>query len=153
MDKITSIFDKLDLKALVPEMDKLLSDIQSVASILVIVGPVVMLLLGLWYFFLPPKEANHHVGFRTYFGMGSVEAWKLTQKIAGISIGSVGLVLTVIMGIISLGYKGKDVMLVMESATRCLIWQAVLAVVVYLGVSVAAAVLFDKKGDRRQFKK
>lgn len=153
MEKITEIFDKIDLTKAVPEMDSLLALAQKVASLSILIGPVVMLLLGLMYLFLPPKEANHSVGFRTYFGMGSVEAWHFTQKIAGIAWGGVGLVLTVVMVIIYLGYKSKDVMQIAESAVTCLIWQVILAAVIYIGICVVAAIFFDRKGNRRSAKK
>ena len=152
MDKITAIFESLDFAKLLPQMDRLLGVILTVARVAVLIGPIVMVVLGLWYFFLPPKEANHRAGFRTYFGMGSVEAWLFTQKLAGIAIGGAGLVLGVVMVIISVGFGGKDLMVVAESAIRCLIWQAVIALVVYLGISVTAAILFDAKGNRRKEK-
>jgi uncharacterized membrane protein len=152
MDKITAIFEGLDFAKLLPQMDRLLGVILTVARVAVLIGPIVMVVLGLWYFFLPPKEANHRAGFRTYFGMGSVEAWLFTQKLAGIAIGGAGLVLGVVMVIISVGFGGKDLMVVAESAIRCLIWQAVIALVVYLGISVTAAILFDAKGNRRKEK-
>ena len=152
MDKITAIFEGLDFAKLLPQMDRLLGVILTVARVAVLIAPIVMVVLGLWYFFLPPKEANHRAGFRTYFGMGSVEAWLFTQKLAGITIGGAGLVLGVIMVIISAGFGGKDLMVVAESAIRCLIWQAVIALVVYLGISVTAAILFDAKGNRRKTK-
>lgn len=152
MDKLTALFDKLDLSKLVPEMDKLLSLLQTVASVAILIGPVVMVALGLWYLLLPPKEANHRAGFRTYFGMGSVDAWRFTQRLAGIAIGSAGLVLGIIMGIICMGYGGKDIMDVTASAIKCLIWQAVIALVIYLGISITAMIMFDAKGNPR-FKK
>lgn len=152
MEKITAIFEKLDLTKLVPELDGLLSKLQTLASLVILIGPVVMLALGLWYFFLPPKEANHKAGFRTYFGMGSVEAWKFTQKLAGLVLGGLGLVLTIVMGIICAGYGAKDVMSVVQSAFVCLIWQAALALIGCLGVSIVAAIVFDSKGNRRNQK-
>ena len=152
MEKITAIFEGLDFAKLLPQMDRLLGVILTVARVAVLIAPIVMVVLGLWYFFLPPKEANHRAGFRTYFGMGSVEAWQFTQKLAGIAVGGAGLVLGVVMIFISVGFGGKDLMVVAESAIRCLIWQAVIALVVYLGISVTAAILFDAKGDRRKEK-
>ena len=153
MDKITAILEGLDLTKLVPQMDRLMGILLTAARVAVLAGPIVMVVLGVWYLFLPPKEANHRAGFRTYFGMGSVEAWLFTQKLAGIAIGGAGLVLGVIMAIVSAGYGDKDMMAVAESAIRCLIWQAAVALVVYLGVSITAAILFDAKGNRRRTKK
>lgn len=148
MDKITALFE-VDLTKLVPEMGTLLERLQRFAGIAILVGPLVMLVLGLWYLLLPPKEANHKAGFRTYFGMGSVEAWRFTQKIAGLSWSAMGLVLTVVMAVIRGGYKAKTAMEVATSAARCLVWQVVLILVVYVAICVVAAIFFDKNGNRR----
>ena len=91
-------------------------------------------------------------GFRTYFGMGSVDAWLLTQKIAGIAIGAAGLALGIVMLIICKGYGSKDIMEVVLSAIECLLWEAGVALAVYFGISVAAMILFDAKGERRRKK-
>lgn len=152
MDKLTAIFDGLDLSKLVPQMEGLLNTIQLLASIAILIGPVVMVVMGVRYLFLPPKEANHRAGFRTYFGMGSVEAWLLTQKIAGIAIGAAGLALGIVMLIICKGYGSKDIMEVVLSAIECLLWEAGIALAVYFGISVTAAILFDAKGERRRKK-
>lgn len=152
MDKITALFE-VDLTKLVPEMGTLLERLQQFAGIAILIGPLVMLVLGLWYLLLPPKEANHKAGFRTYFGMGSVEAWRFTQKIAGLSWSAIGLVLTVIMAVVRAGYKAKTAMEVATSAAWCLVWQVILILVVYVAICVAATIFFDKDGNRRLEKK
>jgi len=149
MEKITAFFDGMDFTKLVPEMDSLLDILLKVCKLSIIVGPIVMLAFGLMYFFIPPKEANHSVGFRTYFGMGSVEAWRFTQKLAGIAWGALGLILTVVMFIIRAGYAEKDIMAVAQSAATCLLWQAALAFFCYVGICGAVTILFDHKGNRR----
>ena len=151
MEKLNSLFD-LELSKLVPDMDQLLNTVRIAVTIAILIGPVVLMVMGLRYLFLPPAEANRRAGFRTYFGMGSVEAWQLTQKIAGIAISVSGLVLGIIMLIISRSYSGMDLMAMCLSAIECLLWQAGVALIVYFGISVTAAVLFDAKGNRRQRK-
>ena len=149
MEKITVFFEKLDLAKLVPQMDTLLEKLQLVARIAVMVGPLVMLVLGLWYLLLPPKEANYSAGFRTWFGMGSVEAWRTTQKIAGFAWTGCGLILSVVMWFVYRGFAAEDLMQVASKAFTCVMWQAVVAAVSYVLICVATIVLFDRKGDRR----
>lgn len=151
MDKITAMFEKIDLAKLVPQMDTLLEKLQLITTIALLAGPLVMLAFGVWFFLLPPKEANHSAGFRTWFGMGSVSAWRMTQRIAGIVWGSCGLVLTVVMWLISRGFDGMDAMQMAEKAVTCLLWQIGVAVVTYVGISLTAMILFDKNGRRRWF--
>ena len=52
MDKLTAIFDGLDFSKLVPRMDGLLNTIQLLVSIAILVGPVVMVVMGVRYLFL-----------------------------------------------------------------------------------------------------
>ena len=130
-------------------MDTLLEKLQTIAGLALMIGPLVMLAFGLWFFFLPPKEANHKAGFRTWFGMGSVEAWLFTQRLAGIVWGAMGLVLTVIMGIVCLTFNAQDVMEVATKAFVCLMWQAALAVISYFVISIIVMMRYDSKGYRR----
>ena len=60
--------------------------------------------------FFTPREANHYIGYRCYFGMGSVQAWRFTQRFAGLVFGILGLVLTVVMLFITNGFESANVM-------------------------------------------
>lgn len=150
MESITEIMDSLDPSKLVPELSSLGSHLHTLAVLAVLAGPLILLVLGLLYLFLPTKEANRKFGFRTYFGMGSVEAWQFAQKIAGYVFGGLGLVLTIIMGIICLQFGSGDSLSMMSTAFNCLIWQFVLVLLAYIGVSVACSVFFDKDGNRKR---
>lgn len=154
MDIISSILDGLDNAGkLVPELEKLLGSAQLWLTILLLLGPAVMLILGIIYLFLPPKEANHHIGYRTYFGMGSVEAWLHTQKIAGIIYGGLGIILGIIMGIICMNLRHKDLMQAVTTAITWLCVQVGIVVVIYVGLFLYTAIVFDRHGNRRKDKK
>lgn len=150
MNSITAFFDKIDFTKLVPELDTLLGRLQAIAGWALMIGPIVMLAFGLWYYFLPPKEANHKIGFRTWFGMGSIEAWQFTQRLAGIVWGGLGIVLLVMAIIVSLTFGGKDAMQIATSAFICLLWQAGLAVIGGFAVSFIVFLRFDTLGYRRK---
>lgn len=154
MDFISSLLDGLDnIGNLVPALEKLLSSAQLWLTIVLLIGPVAMLILGVIYLFLPPKEANHHIGYRTYFGMGSVEAWLHTQKLAGIIYGGLGIILGIIMIIVSVSLKKKDMMQAFTSAITWLLVQVGIVLLVYLGMFVYTAIVFDRHGNRRREKK
>ena len=148
MDLITGLFD-MDFAALVPEMDKLLGTVRLLLSFLMLAGPLAMLILGVLYLFLAPPEANYKFGFRTYFGMGSVEAWKFSQKIAGLAYAGLGLILLIVMLIITIGFGGKDSYQIASTALVSLLWQAGLVLLARLVVGVLCAVFFTAKGERR----
>lgn len=149
MDKITALFEKLDLTKLVPQMDTLMEKLQLVTTVALLIGPLVMLFFGLWYLLIPPKEANHYAGFRTWFGMGSVRAWRATQKIAGVVWSACGLILSVVMWLISRGFHKLDAMQMASRAFTCLLWQIGVALVTYIGISIVVMFLFDGRGRRR----
>lgn len=150
MDRIKSLLEGFSLDNIIPPLDTLLGKVETLVRIAIILGPIIMLVLGLLYWFRGPKEANRHFGFRTYFGMGSVEAWRFTQKLAGLLWTGLGGLLFIIMGIISLTLRGKDAFAMMNTAKNCLIWQLVLIGLCCLGISIAAAVFFDKDGNPRK---
>ena len=149
MDAIIALFENFDLTAFVPELDTLLGKLELATRIAVMIGPLILLGLGLWYFLFPPKEANHRAGFRTLFGMGSVEAWQFTQRLAGICFSILGFLLTVIMALICNGYRGMDMMDMMRSAVACVLWQVGLVVAMTVTLHIVVLVRYDWKGNRR----
>ena len=92
MGVITKIFD-MDLSKLVPAMPVFLGFVRTLLVLAVLAGPVLLTVLGAMYLFKPAPEANFKYGFRTYFGMGSIEAWQFSQKIAGLIFGALGVLL------------------------------------------------------------
>ena len=153
IESIKEIMDAFDPAALLPDLSGLFGSLETVCRIAVLIGPVLLLVLGLAYLFLSPKEANYYFGYRTYFGMGSVHAWRFTQRLAGVALGSLGLILTIVMFVISNGFAGMDVMDMVWKAVSCLTWEAVLALLVNLGIGLAAFFRFDRNGEYRKAKK
>ncbi len=149
MEFITKIFD-LNLESLVPEMDVFLKDIRFLVTLAVLVGPVVLLVLGAMYLLKPAPEANYKYGFRTYYGMGGVEAWRFSQRIAGIAFAGLGAVLLIVMIVVAVGFKSKDLFQMTTAAMVCLLWQTGLALAARITVAVLSAHFFDRNGRRRK---
>ena len=147
---IKEMMDAFDPAALLPDLAGIGDWIATLARWAVLIGPLVLLALGLAYLFLAPREANYRFGYRCYHGMGSVEAWRFTQRLAGMVLGGVGLVLTVVMLVITGGYGGKEVQSIMDSALTCLIWEIVLAVVSCLTINVIVMINFNSRGSLRR---
>ena len=152
IESIKEIMDAFDPAALLPELESILSLVTAVCRIAVLVGPIILLVLGLAYLFLAPREANYYFGYRCYFGMGSVEAWRFTQRLAGLVLGILGLILTGVMLVLSLGFPGMDAMAMVWKAFWCLVWQAVLTLLANAGIWLAAFARFDAKGNYRKKK-
>ena len=150
MNKITQLMDSLDLSKLVPELDKLMGKAGSIAGWSVMIGPLILVALGLIYLFKAPKEANHSFGFRTYFGMGSIKAWQYTQRLAGLIFSGLGAVLLIVMGIVCLTFGGKDTLQILDKAMACLIWEVILVGVACAGIVLHITLRYDKEGNKRK---
>ena len=153
MDKLTELLEGFEIAKFLPKLDTLWGTVETLIRIFVMAGPLILLGLGLWYFFSPPKEANHRAGFRTLWGMGSVEAWLFSQKVAGIAFTVTGFVLTVVMALICNGYRDMEPVDAIQSAGVCLLWQAGIVLVVCLSCHLVPLILFDWKGVRRSEKR
>jgi len=108
--------------------------------------------LGLWYLILPPKEANHFAGYRFYWGMGSVDAWRFTQRLAGIVWGLLGLGLTIWAVLVTNKYPDMNAMAMAYNAISMILVQIGLAFGSCIIMNIVLFVMFDMKG-RRRFRK
>ena len=150
IESIKELMDAFDPASLLPELGDIFSIITTICQIAVMVGPILLLVLGLAYLFFSPKEANYYFGYRCYFGMGSVEAWRFTQRLAGIVLGLSGLILSGIMLLLSAGVPDMTPVEMVWRAFWCLIWQAVIALLANGGIWLAAFARFDARGNFRK---
>lgn len=153
IDSIKELMDGFDPASLLPELSSVFDFAATVCRIAVLVGPIILLILGLAYLFFAPREANYYFGYRCYYGMGSVEAWRFTQRLAGAVLGGLGLVLTGVMLVMSGSFAGMEAMDMVWKAFWCLIWQAVLVLIANAAIWAAAFFRFDAKGNYRSKKK
>lgn len=152
LDEIKSAMEQFDPAALLPDISTIVGKLELVMRLAVLIGPILLLVLGLIYFFAPPKEANHYFGYRCYFAMGSVNAWRFAQRLAGIIWAVLGLLLTIVMLIVCATFRGKEVMDLMSSAAACILWEAGLVVLSSLAINIVVAIRFDKDGEPRTHK-
>ena len=125
LESIKEMMDAFDPAALLPELDSVFSLVATVCKVAILAGPIVLLVLGLAYLFLSPKEANYYFGYRCYYGMGSVQAWRFTQRLAGIVLGGLGLVLTGVALVASVGFGSMD--------AEALVWREPLRLTTMMG--------------------
>ena len=150
IDSIKEIMDGIDPGAFLPDLPTLFGGIQQLCRIAVLVGPIVLLVVGLTYLFLAPKEANHYFGYQCYYGMGSVQAWRFTQRLSGIVMGLLGLGLTAAMYVVSGDFQKMETMDMVMKTLRCLGLQALLAILAVVAINLTAFFLFDRRGEVRR---
>ena len=136
----------------VPDAGTLVDKILPIARILVVAGPVIMLILGLLYLFAAPREANHHFGYRCYFGMGSEQAWRFTQRIAGVIWTALGAVMTLAMLIVTARFPGQDVLEMLTTAATCVVVEALVLLAATIAIRITVAACYDRHGERRRRK-
>ena len=150
MDDILSLLQDFNVANFLPAPEKFLKDLEGWIRLAVLIGPLVMLGLGLWYTHKPPKEANYSAGFRTYYGMGSIAAWRFTQKLAGAVYTLLGGGLSVIMFVISLFFNGKSALTMVNVAVWCMAIEFILIFLAWLVINIIVYREFDKDGKRRK---
>lgn len=151
MDILAGLVDGLDPASLLPDLEMLFSKLAGIARIAVLVGPAALLILGLIYLFLPPKEANHYLGFRCWWGMSSVEVWRFTQKLAGAVWTVMGLVFSIIALVSGSGYAKMPQDQMLFAALETIILQIIGVVASVILINLLLIVMFNHKGERRIF--
>ena len=151
-EDLTSLLEGADLSKLLPELDGIVDKMVPIMKVALMAGPVIFLILGLLYLFATPKEANYKFGYRCYFGMGSVNAWRYTQRLAGIVFTGVGLILTLVMFFVTGAFADMDVMDMLWKALKCGIWEAAIIGISCLLVNLVVMFYFDAKGNIRRRK-
>ena len=150
IDSIKGLLDGFDPATLLPDLSKVFDSLAPLCRIAVMIGPLVLLALGLSYLFLTPKEANYYVGYRCYFGMGSEYAWRFTQRLAGFLFTGAGLVLTVVMFAISIRFASMQLPDMVWKAASCLVVELIASILLILIVNISAMYHFDRKGKHRR---
>ena len=153
VESIKAMLDGFDPASLLPDLSKVFDSLVPICRIAVLIGPVVVLLLGLSYLILTPKEANYYLGYRCYFGMGSEYAWRFTQRLAGWLFTATGLVLTTVAFAISVSFPYMQLTDMVWRAASCLVVELIAAILLILIVNLSAAYHFDRKGRHRRKKR
>ena len=151
-EAVKALMDNFDPAALLPDLGSIFGWVELSCRVAVVIGPVLLTVLGIAYLLLSPKEANYYFGYRTYFGMGSVQAWRFTQRLAGIVLGLLGLILTGVMLVISGGFGALAAEEMVWKALACVGIEAVLVLIANLAINLAAMARFDRKGEYRKKK-
>ena len=149
MDAIKSLLEGFDRMTLVPDMTAILENLDAALRVVVLAGPLCLLGLGLLYLLAAPREANHIFGYRHFWGMSSVEAWRFTQQTAGLVWGGLGLILTVIMAFFCNRFRDMSWAAMMGSALGCVLIELALVVGSTFLINALVVFRFDHKGTRR----
>ena len=149
MDKLAEDVAEFDVLKFLPKLDTVLGWVDLIARVAILAAPVAILILGLMYYLKPPEEANHQFGYRFYWGMGSVQAWRFTQRIAGTVWSVLGGVLTAVMLTITFIFGALNTMDIANTAITCVAWELILIGLSCVFINTVVYKRYDRKGDVR----
>lgn len=149
MDKIMEILGGFDIAKILPEVNATVGFIVLLSRLVTFFIPLLVLGLGLSYFLKPAPEANHTFGYRTYFGMGSIEAWQFSQRIGG-------LVYIILGGVMTLGALVAFIVLlkgsiptILTGCAVCVVVELLLVLLTTVTLNIIISVRYDRDGYRR----
>jgi len=150
IEDLKGLMDAFDPASLLPELSGILDAVVWAVRTATLAGPIVLLALGLGYLIFAPREANYIFGYRCTFGMGSVEAWRFTQRLAGIVWSVLGLVLTLVMISLTKKFAGQDAYDSIWLAVKYVLWEAGLALISSLAINTVVMIRFTYGGEYRK---
>ncbi len=149
MEAITGFLEDFDFAKFLPEMQRFLSDLRLWLSLLMVAGPVLVLALGLWYYFFPVSKPSQRIGFRIQRAMASEQAWKYTQRLAGMLWMYGGAAMAIISLVVLLIFLGASHITLAMAALICVAVQALLVAGSYFFLVFHVNGKFDKNGNRK----
>ena len=142
--------NEFDLGTLLPGVGSVVGLVQALLVIAMLAGPLLQMGFGLLYWFKPPQEANHSLGYRCWWGMASLDAWRFTQQLAGKIFTIMGGVLTLAAIVMAIVINGFELMPMAMWAAVCMICELVLIGLACVAINVVVILKFDRYGYRRR---
>ena len=150
IEDLKSLMDAFDPASLLPELNGVLDVVLYAVRIATLIGPAVLLVLGLLFLIFAPKEANYYFGYRCTFGMGSVEAWRFTQRLSGIVWSVLGLVLSGTMVLLTNGFAQMEVYDAVWAAVKYVLVEAGAVALSCLVINTVVMTRFTFSGEYRK---
>lgn len=151
MEALKALMKDFDPAALLPDLQTMMGDLAGLIRLAVMAAPLILLGMGLLYLLAAPKEANYKLGYRFFWGMSSVEAWRFTQRLAGVVWTVLGAVLTLVMWANCGKLAGMEVSAMTYLAIRYLLWELGCTVVSILLINLVVIICFTFRGIPRGF--
>ena len=148
MEAITAFLEDFDFAKILPEIGKFMFGLRFWMNFIMLLGPVILLVFGLWYYFRPVTAPHAKLGFRVRLAMASQEAWAYSQKMAGwiwMYLGGAMTIVSVVLIAIFLALEP------LTMALGAVIWlgvQALLTVVSYVYLQYKIIGRYGKNGAK-----
>lgn len=152
MDALKALLSDFDFGGLIPDLSTVLGWLELAVRVAVMAGPILLLGFGLVFLVAAPKEANFGLGYRFWWSMASLEVWQFSQRLAGMVWTALGAVLTIVMALVSNGFRDLAPMDMVWRGGKCVLWELGLTALACIVIDVVIVICFDYNGYRRKRK-
>nr|MBQ8245423.1 SdpI family protein [Oscillospiraceae bacterium] len=149
MSELLSLLKEFDIAKLLPDMSTFVGQLAAWMRLCLLLGPLVIAGLGAVYYFIPPKEANHALGYRSKWSMSSVEVWQYAQRIAGMIYMVLGGGLFVVMLVMALIIGIMQPVSMAVTVFICVLIQVLLIIGAHFVVEKLLRKHFDINGNKK----
>ena len=146
MDAITGFLEEFDFAKLLPELGKFLSGLRFWIGFVMLLGPVVLLICGLRYYYRPVQIPDRKRGYYLPCAMYTKAAWKFTQRTAGVVWSIAGGAMAVIGLLICLILIKANEMTLVTVAVIWMILEVVAVLVSNMMIRRKVNSCFDRDG-------
>lgn len=148
MDAILSFLKEFEIAKLLPEIDSFVIGLAWYTRLAILLGPLLMLGLGLWYHYKPSAEPGYAIGFLGNSVMGSAESWAFAQRFAGVTWMVVGGGMAALMLVLSILFVIMSPIVMITVALICIILEFGLILATQIYVNRHVLKYYDKEGNR-----
>jgi hypothetical protein len=150
MDDILSLLQDFDVANFLPEPGKFLNSLEGWVRLIVLIGPLVLLCIGLWNRYVSAPTPGNRLGFWIVGGVGSMKAWHFAQKLCQMAYLVLGGGLSALMLLISLFFNAKKGMVMINLALICVILEFIVIVGAWILINMLVRKAYDKEGNPRK---
>ena len=136
MDKIMSFLKNFELGDVLPDASTITNQMRTWLTVFMLIGPVLLIILGVWFYFFPRKLMNDEMGFCGLFRTKHKKAWQYSQALSGLCYGILGIVLLIIYGIMCLGFGDLSTEVMAMRTVVCVSIEVALVFIIWVVVQV-----------------
>ena len=131
---IFSFLQDFDMAKLLPAPDKYLRIVEGWTRVGLLLCPLLLLGMGLWFLRRPPQSVDAKLCIRTKWSMASQRAWQITHRVAALRFTFAGGIMAVLVLVLSLFFRLFGTMAMMHIALICMILELLVVLIVFRSI-------------------
>ena len=139
MDQLLSFLKEFDIANALPETAVFTTQLRWTMAILMLIGPLLLIGLGAWYYFLPRTRINDPLGFQGLQRIEDKKTWLFAQRLAGLGYGILGIALFVVFGVLCLFFIAMTTDVIAVCTFVCVMIELLLTLAVWIGIQILTA--------------